>query len=58
MTIVVLMVAVEKEHKHYNYIKLEIIYSSKQDQVNKLGFVLGRESNTEKCKCFNLERTE
>ncbi len=35
--------------------KLEIIYKSNQDQAKKLGFVLDRESNTEKHKCFNVE---
>ncbi len=47
-----------KEQKHYNWIKLEIIYKSNQDQAKKLGFVLDRESNTEKCKCSNLENIE
>ncbi len=43
-----------KEHKHYKFIKSEIIYKSNQDQAS-LALFRQRESNAEKRKDFNLE---
>jgi len=43
-----------KEHKHYKFIKSEIIYKSNRDQAS-LALFRKRESNAEKCKHFNLE---
>jgi hypothetical protein len=37
-----------KEHKHYKFIKLEIVYKSNQDQAEKIAFVLDRESITQR----------